>query len=183
MNTTNGKIAARSKKMLANSLLNLMHQYDFHEITVTQIAQEADLSRKTYYRLFSDKQSILFYLLDEKAFTLLETVKKADLHHYWDMVQIFFDFWANEKEFLLLLKKHQLLYLLHQVSYQHSLHFFYTIRSKEIIPELKDTLPYLLAYSIGGIHSMLLQWIEDDMQTPPKDFIEKLHKGFQSKDI
>ncbi len=183
MNTTNGKIAEQSKKMLVNSLLTLMKQYDFHEITVTQIAQEADLSRKTYYRLFSDKQSLLLYLLEEKSITLLENVEKAGIHHYWDLVQMFFDFWTKERELLSLLKKHQLLYLLHQASYQHSLRFFCAIRSTETAAEFQDNLPYLLAYSIGGIHSMLLQWIEDDMKSDPKDFIETLHRGFQSADI
>jgi AcrR family transcriptional regulator len=52
MNKTNGKIAEQSKQKMAVALLTVMKQYDYHEITVTQITQEAELSRKTFYRLF-----------------------------------------------------------------------------------------------------------------------------------
>ena len=55
MNYTNGKIAEQSRNKIARGLLQVMEQYDFKDITVTQIAQEAGLSRKTFYRLFSGK--------------------------------------------------------------------------------------------------------------------------------
>jgi hypothetical protein len=38
MNTTNWKIAAQSKQKMVEALLVLMGQYDYKEITVTQIA-------------------------------------------------------------------------------------------------------------------------------------------------
>lgn len=49
MNTTNGKIAEQSKEKLIKALLVIMEQYDFKEITITQLSQEAGLSRKTFY--------------------------------------------------------------------------------------------------------------------------------------
>ena len=55
MNTTNGRIAEQSKMKISNALLEIMKQYSFKEITITQLAQEACLSRKTFYRLFTDK--------------------------------------------------------------------------------------------------------------------------------
>lgn len=64
MNRTNGKIAEQSKQKLAAALLEIMKQYEYKEITVTQITQEARLSRKTFYRLFSDKDDILNLLFD-----------------------------------------------------------------------------------------------------------------------
>lgn len=47
MNRTNSKIAEQSKKKISKALLTIMKQYDFKEITITQISQEAKLSRKT----------------------------------------------------------------------------------------------------------------------------------------
>ncbi|MDD5935797.1 MAG: TetR/AcrR family transcriptional regulator [Clostridiales bacterium] len=68
MNRTNGKIAEQSKQKFVEALVTVMKQYDYKCITVTQIAQEADLSRKTFYRLFTDKDEILM-LLFEDAYT------------------------------------------------------------------------------------------------------------------
>lgn len=58
MNRTNWKIAEQSKQRMVQALLTIMGQYDYREITVTQITQEAQLSRKTFYRLFSDKDDM-----------------------------------------------------------------------------------------------------------------------------
>lgn len=59
MNNTNGLIAERSKEAIALALLKVMKIYDYKEITVTQITQEAGVSRKTFYRHFSDKDEVL----------------------------------------------------------------------------------------------------------------------------
>ena len=65
MNTTNGKIAEQSKKKIANALLVTLERYDYKEITITQLAGEANLSRKTFYRLFADKDDVLSYLFED----------------------------------------------------------------------------------------------------------------------
>ena len=43
MNNTNWKIAEQSKQKMVQALLTIMEQYDYKEITITQIAQEARL--------------------------------------------------------------------------------------------------------------------------------------------
>ena len=57
MNTTNGRIADQSKKKIADALLVVMQQYDYIEITITQLAQEAEtfvhldkMSLKNFYQ-------------------------------------------------------------------------------------------------------------------------------------
>lgn len=65
MNTTNGKIAEQSKEKLIKALLVIMEQYDFKEITITQLSQEAGLSRKTFYRLFKDKEELINFFFEK----------------------------------------------------------------------------------------------------------------------
>lgn len=181
MNTTNGKIAEQSRQKLANALLNLMENDDYKDITVTQIAQGADLSRKTFYRLFTDKEMLLNYFLESKALELIYEIKAANSNDYWDIVRKLFEFWNNEKDLLMLLKNNNLLHLAIQTSYAHSSEVFYHIRSAQVYNEFAETLPYLLAYSIGGIYSMLQKWIMDGMKTNPQIFIDKLRQAFEQK--
>ena len=183
MNTTNGKIAEQSRQSFLSALLTLMKQYDFKGITITQISQEATLSRKTFYKLFPDKEAVLKYLLEQKTLIFLETVKEKDIHHYWDLVKCLFAFWEQEKELLLLLRKHDLLYLINQVSHSYSAKTFEIVRSRQTADKFAPNLPYLFAYSLGGMHSLLLKWIEDGMNSDYNIFIDVLHKGFQSIDI
>ena len=60
MNNTNGIIAEQSKKKIAEAMLKVMNTYDYKEITVTQITQEARISRKTFYRHFRDKDLLAY---------------------------------------------------------------------------------------------------------------------------
>lgn len=41
-----------TKDLFAKALIVLLNQYTYKEITITQISQEANLSRKTFYRTF-----------------------------------------------------------------------------------------------------------------------------------
>jgi len=183
MNRTNWKIAEKSKRKIVQALLDVMGQYDYREITVTQITQEARLSRKTFYRLFSSKDDILTLLFEESFQNFLEQVKEHQIKHYWDLVQLFFNFWEDRKELLRLLYKNHLLPLIFERSYQCSMEIFELIRSKEIADSFALPLPYLLAYSVGGMHSMLLKWVENGMDIPSAELISTLKLGFMSDDI
>lgn len=183
MNTTNGKIAEQSKQKMVKALLLVMKQYTFKEITVTQIAQEAKLSRKTFYRLFSGKADVLTLLFDGLFYDCLSQIKEQKVHSYWDVVQLYFNFWEERKDLMILMQKSDLLPLVFEYSYQHSMEVFEQVRSNQVMLSFALPLPYMLAYSVGGMHSMLLKWVEKGMSIPSAELIQQLKTGFQSADI
>lgn len=83
----------------------------------------------------------------------------------------------------MLLQKNGLLPRVFERSCQYSMQVFEFVRSKETAEALALPLPYLLAYSVGGMHSMLLKWVERGMEIPSKDLIAKLKTGRMSDDI
>lgn len=183
MNNTNGKIAERSKQKMVQALLRIMRQYDYHEITVTQITQEAQLSRKTFYRLFSGKDELLSLLFEGQFRACFEDIKAQNIRHYWDVVQVFFDFWEERRDLLLLLQRSGLLPRVFQQSYEYAIQVFEFVRSKEQADSFALSLPYMLAYSVGGMHSMLLKWVEKGMDIPSAQLIATLKAGFMAQDI
>lgn len=183
MNTTNGKIAEQSKQKIANALLVALKQYNYKEITITQLAGEANLSRKTFYRLFTDKEDVLHYLFNNLYIECFEQIKSQNTKRYWDIVQCYFDFWEERKSLLLLFKQSNLLSVLFDGAYKYSFGIFEYIRSKNVTEHLAPQLPYLLAYSVGGMHSMLLKWAENDMTVPSHILIEQLKNGYNSIEL
>lgn len=183
MNNTNWKISEQSKQKMATALLSIMKQYDYKEITVTQITQEAHLSRQTFYRLFSDKDAILMLCFENLFHQCFTKIKIQNVQHYWDVVQIYFDFWEEQKDLLFLFQKSNLLHRLFEYSYQRSMEVFEFVRSKDIAVSFALPLPYMLAYSVGGMHSMLLKWVEHGMDIPSSELISKLKTGFMSENI
>ena len=53
----------RSREWIAEAFYALLQKKDYDSITVSEIAQKADLSRRTFYRVFDSKQDIITYLL------------------------------------------------------------------------------------------------------------------------
>lgn len=183
MNRTNWKIAEQSKQKMVKAVLLIMEQYDYQEITITQIAQEAQLSRKTFYRLFSDKDDVLKLFCENLFHEYFARIKAQQIQRYWDVVQAYFDFWEERKDLIALLQKSGLLPRIFEYSYRYSTEVFEFVRSKEAAASFALPLPYMLAYSVGGMHSMLLKWAENDMDVPSAQLISKLKSGFMSGNI
>lgn len=180
MNTTNGIMAEKSKEAIATALLKVMEIYSYSEITVTQITQEARLSRKTFYRHFNDKEQVLKYLFDSLYKECVEEIITSGICHYWDVVLCYFDFWEEHADAIKLLNRSGLLPKLFEESYNRSFEVFRIVRAKDIVKANEDLLPYILAYSIGGMHSMLTRWIESDMAVESRIIIESLKNSFSS---
>ena len=112
-----------------------------------------------------------------------EQIKSQHTQRYWDIVQCYFDFWEERKSLLLLFKQSHILSVLFDGAYKYSFGIFEYIRSKNVAEHLSLQLPYLLAYSVGGMHSMLLKWVENDMTVPSHILIEQLKNGYNSIEL
>ncbi len=105
MNKMNYRIALQSKKMLTNALIRLMATDDYSKITITQICKEADLSRRTFYRLYKTKEDILNEYMDLLTTSFMEKIKESKPKHYPEVATVYFSFCREHMDFLKLLKK------------------------------------------------------------------------------
>lgn len=58
--------ALQSQQWLSDSLVALMEEKPFSQITVMDICKHADLSRQTFYNFFKSKEEILRFCLQQK---------------------------------------------------------------------------------------------------------------------
>lgn len=58
----------KTKLAFAQAIKKCMVNYSLDEITITQIADEANLSRQTFYRLFLDKYDLVNWYFDQLLF-------------------------------------------------------------------------------------------------------------------
>ena len=68
--------ALQTKKMLSAELKSKMEKKPFSKITVSEIATDCGVNRKTFYYHFEDIQELLKWTLEQEA---IEIVKKFDL--------------------------------------------------------------------------------------------------------
>ena len=155
--------AIRSRKMLIDALLILMHEKSYHEINIKDIAEKADLNRRTFYRNFTSKDDILFCYGKQLVEQLGKSIQREGVFSFRSICESYFEFWLKNLDFLKLLKKNNLLYFLFEQfdQYHNQLHLF--------IPnaEHKEATQFSVAFALGGFWSTLVQWLNTGTKQSP----------------
>lgn len=152
----------QSRKWLCDALITLMKNNSFEEITITQICQEADLSRRTFYRLFSSKESVIVYHIKTLCESYSRMFDNEQDRRLPNVSHLFFDFFGQHKDFLLLLKKNHLESLLFE-TFSALLPQIYLYPDCKPIETSNQTIRYYMAiFCAGGYAMLLLKWIEND---------------------
>lgn len=76
--TTDRRIS-KSKTALKDSMIHLLHEKDFKDISVTDIVQLADLNRGTFYRHYQYKEDLLGDLLEDVTTDLIHSYREPYL--------------------------------------------------------------------------------------------------------
>lgn len=93
----------KTKKILFNSLLNLMKIKNFEKIKISDICEESLINRSTFYAHYDDKYELLIDLFEERKLSLLKDFKdnenKAFSKEYlMELLSILIDHIEENKE-------------------------------------------------------------------------------------
>lgn len=75
---TEDRRAARTRRLLKQSLMELMHSMRYEDITVQHIIDRADVGRSTFYAHFTDKDDLVKQMLEEMLETITRGVKPEE---------------------------------------------------------------------------------------------------------
>lgn len=105
----NGKqrMVEQSKQWLSEALIELMKTKDYQDISITEIAQKAELSRKTFYHSFKNKEAVINYLCDQLFDQYFQKLVKQEPQIGEEMLNttfdIFLNFWWQQRSIIRLL--------------------------------------------------------------------------------
>ena len=159
----------RTKKALKKALLHLMEKNEFHGITITQIVNEADYTRGTFYFHYTHKDA----LLDEVIEDILQELIAAFRYPYKDIKKevnidelsttMLCDHFLNNKNFYKLMLN------------PNSPHNFRLMMIKTLENMLRNDISFsaskpdsnidndlFVTYRINGIIAIILEWINNN---------------------
>lgn len=156
-----------SKEWIATALLNLMEEKPYRQINVSELAQRADLARRTFYRHFKTIDDVMDFYLDKIndefiSFANANTPPKIELSH---AIFLHFTFWEKYRSFLSLLKENDLLFRLLQK-------FVLGVQTKMSGRVLSRKEEYIYFFVTGGQWNLLIQWVEDGAKFTPQEMAE-----------
>ena len=156
----------QSRRWIAEALLQILEEKPYHEITISEVAARADLSRRTFYRHFETLDDVVDYEIQTLCDEFIAGFDNLP-HRKGDLTQAtkqFFTFWSDKRAVMKLLSGSNRAAFPQQ-------QFLDTIYQKRIIGS--DPLPpketqYVYRFAIGGLWNMLLQWAADDDPPTPE---------------
>lgn len=164
-------LAIRSKKWIAAALVTLMQEKPFSKITIQEIAQKAELDRRTFYRNFESKEDILRFYVYQLSTEYTEKLQNEETLSIPTSLLIFCEVAYKHKEFISMLIQNNLSVLLLSIF-------------DEVLPAVHEkvqdrfvgagetnilaNIDYVFAYNTGGFWNVLNKWLADGCKLTPE---------------
>ncbi|SEQ34713.1 transcriptional regulator, TetR family [Streptococcus equinus] len=163
-----------TKDRLFCSLICLMKDKSYEEIKIKDILEISQVSRRTFYRHFANKQELLNYYFEK---VIDEYLKKrqnfAQSESFEEMVAGSLEFWYHKRNVLSILIKHQHFDLFFQK---------FDSRTRKIFDSI--TLPwfaysddvakinYAVEFIAGGYYNVLRTWLKKENPEKPEEIAQ-----------
>jgi len=190
MNISNSgdKRIRRTKNIFKRTLIQLIQEKGYRNVTVTDIIQRADYNRSTFYLHYQDKETLAMEMMDE-MFTMLaasfrQPFMKDSKVVYEQIVpssNTFFQHIYDFREFYSLLNFEDTLPNLKDRFLRSFKEIFnglvYYDEQKQPIQ-----LKYFNTYKMYGSYGVILEWIESGCETSPEEFSDHLLAIFKANE-
>ena len=147
----------------------MVMENDFQKLTVSEICMAANVSRKTFYKYFKDKNDIIEQILIKDIIVPME--KLRGLYINMDLPASMILEWQYQQFY----KERKFYRRINAFTGQNSFYEFVLKHSSELISKklmplkLSDVEHEYMTYFYASSHTMLLvKWIKDGMIIPPK---------------
>lgn len=167
------------KECIVQSLVSLMKEKEFKDISITEITKKAGVSRMAYYRNYNFKEDIL----NDYMTTLIEDYKskrEENKDNPYLLILNAFEFFKNNKDFVLALEKSNLSNVI-----QNKINDYMVIFYPKAITNTEAR--YKLYILSGALYNTCKMWLinglKEDSKLLAKAFVEILFPNESSSYI
>lgn len=161
-----------SRKRIFSSLIDLMLVKDFNKITITEIAENAEVVRRTFYRNFNSKDDVINSYSKMLIEEFINIIQIHNINNCHDALRHLFYICKEHKDYFNALKRNnKLIYILSQwTEILPSIHELFKDKLTNF-PQTttKESLDYLLTFNVGGTFNIIIKWINDGMILSPDE--------------
>jgi AcrR family transcriptional regulator len=173
------RLSWQSKDWIVKAFFDLLAIKPLRTITISEIAENAALDRRTFYRHFRSKEEVISFCIHEASRRFEEDVSEAvieSVHADGDIVahnafvaESFFTICEKQKEMLLILHKQHLLHLLLDDLTDIFMKFHCKYHHLDNFHVHGEDFDYVLAFYGGGFWNLLAKWLSDDCKKTPAE--------------
>ena len=167
--------ALQSQQWLTDSLIALMEEKPFAQISVQELCRRADLSRQTFYNFFSSKEEILHRYLQQQCEQQFARYRNNDTLTVEQIVTVFSTILAQNERLLRCMLRSGLDGILAD-EVAHSVALFAGHFVSPCDPP--GWLPYSEALLSGALAQLIVFWFGQEQPLPPQQLNALLTEFF-----
>lgn len=166
--------SAIRQRELEQGLLSAMLVQRFDEITVSDLCDQMNIPRKSFYRYFSGKQGALYALVDH-TFLEYESFSVTGMgrgpRNHMREVETYFHFWKRQKPLLDALSKSDLNGVLMLRAVNHAI-VDMGIPNRVLMQDTEFTKEYAMTFTVTGLMALILKWYESNFAMSEESLAE-----------
>lgn len=162
-----------TKQRLSDALKKRMLTQPFSKITVSQVLEDCNLTRPTFYYHFKDMNGLVMWMMQGEVFSLFhlgadcptfESGMIILIDHLYDNKRLFKSLSSgfSEKEFVI---------VFYSEAKAMTLHFIEKLCGS--IPASKADIDFIAEFFTHAVVNTFLSWIENDYPMPPKELARR----------
>jgi len=159
------EVSAQHQRQVTESLLKLMLKMPYEEITVTQLCQDAGVTRRIFYHLFSNKTGALHALVDNTILEIESYGKDIPPKNYLR----FFSYWKSQKALLDALSENGISGLLLERMISIVLTEDYDVRYLLQRKGLEKDSQEIIVFGLSGLMGLVYSWYYSGFQKEPEE--------------
>ena len=158
---------ANRQRWMENGLLELMQSYKFEEITVTDLCQHLNLSRRSFYRYFDNMDDVLDSLMHH----IFQQMSIHNASMTLPAMELTYEFWFQHKDLLNALAYSGMHTTLAQYALKYSnADALRTYLSDEDLA--LDLVREMNLFVVSGLCSLLISWHAEGFQKSPSQMAQ-----------
>lgn len=165
------------EKEIINSLLSLMSDAPYSEISIKQIILTAKIARCTFYRHYKNKDDLLRHYCQIIVQDFSHELLKTKWNTLYGTAVAYFTFWKKHKDFINLLRENQLLYFFldqyDNLMFDVSKCVKYNDNKLEGF-DFSPKIRYHFFYGMNGLWGMANRWLMHNCQESPEELAQYL---------
>ncbi|WP_343348655.1 TetR/AcrR family transcriptional regulator [Terrisporobacter petrolearius] len=160
-----------TKKIIKDSLLDLLESKKIHQVTVTDLCKNANINRGTFYTHYKDAYDLLQSMEDEFFNQILGYIEETPLEDYKDILLL------NALKLIKENKELCKILFCHHIENNLMDRIFLLARKAEIDKLISSSkvddvfLDYFIKYNVGGVFSVVQTWLENDLNESPEEIV------------
>ena len=178
MNSKENQRTKLTKMLFKNAMINLLEKKSLYDITVTELCQNAELNRSTFYNYYDNVNDVFIDIEQELMLASEECIQKINKIEFNSIAKPLYQLLnyikENIKVYKLLLNNH--------ISEEFSQNImkkpidFLKEKIKTLNIELGGDTDYIFTYIVSGSLEIIKKWVNSNMKESPQYIATLIYK-------